>query len=161
MVSKTVAIVGTVATVSVGSFVWEHIGRKNGYTKKPSTMITNIRSLSAKCWSYLGTQCARLSSFYNHIKFGELRQTFSDLVGPTGELVCSPLEFFNGYFDQASNYKYPTLVVAGSLTFVAVLGGVTYWFRVPVSEFVTAKTENYRDILVRNMPNSLRTRLNM
>lgn len=108
--------------LSLGIFVFEHIGRKYNVKYRPSVMLNYVADKSKQTWELLGNAFAYASSFLTLINIGELQQTFMDIYNPTVEILLSPVWFVDGYIKRASQYvNKKSLVLAGSGLLVLLL----------------------------------------
>ena len=118
--SKLTIGLGVTAAAGIGAFVWEYIARRTNSDVKPSVGISYASNKCGQFFNYLGSIAARISSFYTYIEFEELVKTFQELFVPMWNLVTSPFYMLKGYVHTMKSYKYPFLVIVGSLTlFVA------------------------------------------
>ncbi len=109
-------------------FIWEHVARTSGSQFKPSVGITFVSETSKSMFYKIGVFLSKISSFLTYIKLGELFQTAHDLLKPTFELLGSPLQTLEGYWETALTYKYPIIVALGSVTLVGLLYCLWYYF---------------------------------
>ncbi len=115
--------VGIASAVTTGLIVWEHVARKHDVLIRPSKGLIYVGDKSQAFFTGVGYLCARISSFYTYIDLSDFGQTLQDLFGPLGRLLISPSYIFRGYLDTMSKYKYPILIVIGSLT---LIGGLIF-----------------------------------
>ncbi len=100
---------------------WEHTARLYETEIKPSVSLTFIARHLKTGWEKFGRFCARISSFFIHLKFEELWHTFVDLMTPIVDIILSPFWWIIGYFRVVAEYKWPLLVFGGSATLVGTL----------------------------------------
>lgn len=117
---------------SAGSFVvlflGEYIGARYESNNRPSILITQFATWCAKQWEWFGSLMADISSFYERLKIELILKSFSDLTESFLKLFASPLNVIKGYIKTAERYKYPLLIVIGSLTLLGlVFCGYSYW----------------------------------
>lgn len=109
--------------------LWEHIAKKKGSSKKPSTFFQFLATYVKNFWYTLGLWFAKLSSFYTYLNLNELYESALDLLSPIFSLIWSPLQFVRGYFNTALKYKYALLVFFGSVTLVGMMTYGIYWLK--------------------------------
>lgn len=101
----------------VGTFIWELVARKKSSRKKPSVAIAWTATKSKNLFTTIGRGFGWVSSYLTIVDLQDLCGTLDDLFRPTCNLMLSPLSFFKGYWETANKYKYPILVVLGSMLF--------------------------------------------
>lgn len=125
--SCAVQAVKILSVMGVTLFAWEHIARTRRSNLKPSVgfnwVVPKVRGFFYK----IGSGLSYMSSFLTYIQLGELGQTAHDLFLPVVQIFGSPFEVLRGYWDTAEKYKYPIIIVLGSLVLVA--GGWFGWYR--------------------------------
>ncbi|HJZ23273.1 MAG TPA: hypothetical protein VJ201_02360 [Candidatus Babeliales bacterium] len=109
--------------VIVGLIGWEHTARKNKSNIKPSTALTKCVEPLNNAWFWCGDKLARLSSFYTYLKniFSGLDDSIHELFKPMFNILTSFTSAFKGYFATAEVYKYPGLIIAGTVTLLLLL----------------------------------------
>jgi hypothetical protein len=128
---------GILSLLTVCGLSWEHFARKNNSTFKPSTGFWKAAAFAHDAWYTVGEYSAKISSFIYYLRdwlhdlwviikdfFSEFVKTASDYFKPLVELCFSWKYAFEGYFETALTYTYPTLVGLGTvllLFFVATL----------------------------------------
>lgn len=100
---------------------WEHTARLYETEIKPSVSLNFVARHLKTGWEKFGRFCARISSFFIHLKFEELWHTIVDLIAPLWKMFVSPFWWLVGYFSVVAEYKWPLLVLGGSLTIIAML----------------------------------------
>jgi hypothetical protein len=108
------------ATGFLGAFVWEYIARKKDSDIKPSTPLTYTYQLSESLFKKIGMCVAYISSFYDLIDLKDAKDTLHDLCNPIVKLCVSPLHFFAGYWEIATQYSNYIMIFLGSLTIVVL-----------------------------------------
>lgn len=108
-----------------GLFAWEHGARKmsppDSDVARPSWAIMRMADVACDVFEWCGIQWAWVSSFYTHINLEDLGMTLHELASPSIKLVTSPLFAVKGYLETIDLYDHPYVIVAGSVTLVAVV----------------------------------------
>jgi hypothetical protein len=115
-------------------FTWEHIGSQNNIAFRPSPFLNMISKYSQNFFHDVGVYAAVVSSWlYTWIEPEKLMKTFRDLAEPLFKIAVSGVHVLYGYAEKMHQYKYPLLVLFGTMT---ILGLVLYlckkkphWFK--------------------------------
>lgn len=107
----------------VGLVTWEHIARKNDSNFKPSVGLTKCVAPLNTAWNWIGTNLAKLSSFYTLLKnvFAGLGDSIYDLFKPIFQICFSWTSAFKGYLTTANAYNHPGLILLGTFTLTVLL----------------------------------------
>jgi hypothetical protein len=140
--SKLVIAGYSVAAIGAGAFLWELIARKKNSNIKPSVGVKYVADLSQQLWETVGYYIAKISSFYDLINIEELKVAFQELFLPLFRFCISPLYTAKGYYDTVGTYKYPVMIIAGSLTLIAAIlfVGSKYYGQSFLTEFMNKFT---------------------
>ena len=117
----------TIFVSIIGAVCLEHIGRGQAITIRPSFFLNKIAKFFMDLFELLGYFCAKISSFYELIKWEEIKLTLYDLFKPSFDICSSPLYFIKGYVEEMNIYDHPYMIIAGSITIIIlVLYGLYY-----------------------------------
>ena len=113
--------VKTCLLLGVLFFVTEHLGRKYDLDYiRISTYLNYAQKHLKIIWRLLGELYAVIASFLYKINLTELRQTMTDILVPSVEVVFSFTEFWKGVSDQAAKTSSTTYVAGGSLVMASI-----------------------------------------
>jgi len=89
-------------------FVWEHTAKLHGNRNRPSTYLAYFTQQVEECYAELGRQCAKIGFAFDVLyrNLWPLIETATDLGLHMLALMCSPLAFFNGYYEVISGYAW-------------------------------------------------------
>lgn len=114
-----------------GLFVWQHVGRVNGWKIRPSLFLDYLACGAEYIWTKVGYFLVWLSSFYHFLYFysQELAVTIYELVIPVFRIVSSPCYMMYGFMTSVSSYTKPHLIFAGLfLLTLTSMGSMHYYF---------------------------------
>lgn len=94
--------------------LWEHFGRSNGVTWRPSLALTVMGDKMWDFFGWLGRGFAHLSSFLKYLHLEDIWTTVHDLAKPTVVILGSWVALFNDYLSTALTYATPSIVLVGS-----------------------------------------------
>lgn len=145
-----ITIIISIISFFFTSVIWEHVAKKLGSEFKPSVGLWNLIEPAKIFFIHIGNQIARLSSFYTYLKefFGELFDSFVELINPLVRLCVTPFYILQGYFETALTYKYYFLVFFGTLTLVLIIISLVCYFlwKYRYNKIYTNKTMECHDV---------------
>jgi len=106
--------------VILALFATEHLTKHHYPSLKPSIFIKFVGDFLENIFTEIGHHLAYFSSFYTYIKLEDLYDTFLNLINPVIEVVGSPVSLLKGYLEVSLEYKYPFLVVLGTITLIGL-----------------------------------------
>lgn len=101
-----------------GTFVWEHLSKKNDINIKPSTGLNYCATQIQFIWTKIGYYFAKISSFYTLIDLEDIIETIKDIISPSCKILMSPYHAIKEYFITMNLYSNPYLITFGSITLI-------------------------------------------